>query len=1314
SGGAIYLKAKSVNDLIIKKNRGNFNFATKGSGGFLLAQATGLMQNVTLEENSLNSAEAEVTGGYVFLKSSSVTNINIANNICKSSSTALAGNGGFIFAETDFPTEGKLDVSGNIVDRASAGISGGCYYIYGSLPNQINIKNNTVSVTSTSKKNGGMFFIGDKRPASKTNIEFTNNSCGNKTHAKESGGMLYLSSKGFGAVNLVKNEVKKASANVDGGLFQISSPGVLDALSLSENKISELVDSTGYGGLISLNVNQCNALTISKSYIKQAKTIKDGGLFFISASLPGGFEFKNNSFGNVYTGGRGGIIFIDASIDSSITIEGNDFGQSNADLSGGAIYVNNRSKGPLPSFAFTGNNIQTAKSGDDGGIVCYSGREINSLNILSNVISGSIESVGNGGGFAIDYEGAVDGSIGNSIIIQNNNFGQSIADLSGGVFYIKNRNKNALITLAFNDNTLKTATSGNHGGIGYYSGLSIGSLTILGNVISDSLKAAGNGGGFAIDCEGSVDEVNLDDNEVASIKSGGQGGVLSLMSSSLNSFNCLRNVVKGAEGVVSAQNGGVISLDRIVNLSTVTISDNKISNIECSNNGGVFFVKDSVILDKFNLTANTFNGIKAGNNGGVVYLAPKSIKSLEVQKNKSRECRAEVNGGVLYLSGNLLNISLTKESIVNCKAVNSGGYIYLSGRTNSNNALHIKELTASNNNFDKTVTRSGQVGFLTNLDSIHVLQAQCSLSKATEKGGAFCIQNSGEVEFHACLFSQCQNDETYVDVYPDGGGSAIYSENNKILKINLCSFIGNSGTRGTVNCHSPERDRFVLVTNCHFNGNQAFAQGGGLAVTGGYLRLNTCTFSANNAVNWGYGYPTQGGAVYLMNVQSEIFGCKIFQNTADFGGAVYAESKQENNELNLAGSYFVSNTATQQGGGIFCINMGGYAKQCHIGYNQLIKDKADAGAGVYMFNDNQTYTFENCLVYNNTCEGNPKVAGIYFKNSSYSSQATLLLYNCTLWNHDQYAIYPDDSYSTPFIRIKNSIIYGFGTDEGKAQSEIFNPVNDSICYSDIQNLPLKKFSCQNIDQYPLFADLDFLKLEKDSPCKDMGDPDTIEYDHYMPPGIGSKRNDIGATGGPRNLKYPYYKIGPMEDDITSVELVSLDDKGRSEFRILNFINTTSYQFSIEDSLFQVSQPEFSYQFPQPGRKQIMLLSKDEKGVLSAFGLNINVPALSLSSDYTPFKSQGPANDQEIPHNLEISIFPNPFNADVYLKLPMEFSSPTKVTLISSTGEVLMIKEFSEVPEKIIKLELSEFKSGLYFINLIGPTFNQTHKIVKLY
>ena len=75
----------------------------------------------------------------------------------------------------------------------------------------------------------------------------------------------------------------------------------------------------------------------------------------------------------------------------------------------------------------------------------------------------------------------------------------------------------------------------------------------------------------------------------------------------------------------------------------------------------------------------------------------------------------------------------------------------------------------------------------------------------------------------------------------------------------------------------------------------------------------------------------------------------------------------------------------------------------------------------------------------------------------------------------------------------------------------------------------------------------------------------------------------------------------------------------------------------------------------------------------------------------------------------VEIFPNPSNSKVYIRL----ANHEKVVIViyNLLGEIVK-QQTQENPQVLIELDISEFKSGLYFINIVGKDLITSKKIIK--
>eukprot|EP00775_Hariotina_reticulata_P004935 gene4935-5177_t len=120
-------------------------------------------------------------------------------------------------------------------------------------------------------------------------------------------------------------------------------------------------------------------------------------------------------------------------------------------------------------------------------------------------------------------------------------------------------------------------------------------------------------------------------------------------------------------------------------------------------------------------------------------------------------------------------------------------------------------------------------------------------------------------------------------------------------------------------------------------GNRALYAGGALNVFGGIATLTNCTMHSNEVTEGGY-----GGAISHEGPGSlSLVNCALMNNSADFGGAVYATRADSN--VMATNTSLVSNKAGRFGGGIFCNNVACTLLGCSLINNTAVA----AGGGIY-------------------------------------------------------------------------------------------------------------------------------------------------------------------------------------------------------------------------------------------------------------------------------------------------------------------------------------------------------------------------------
>lgn len=1310
SGGAVFLKARSVNYLIIHKNIGGYIFDSKGSGGFFYGQVSGLMSSVIIQNNTFESCLASGSGGYLYLKSQNLTSLAVLSNTCNGSCSSLTGNGGFIYADGKYPKAGQLTVFRNFLNSSSApGGSGGAFYITGQLPQTISFKENKINGIASAKFCGGMFFIGDQRLNTKINLDFEFNKGLSVVKAESTGGMLYFSGNGLGNVNLNKNEARTASSGAEGGMFSIFSNGAIENLSINGSKVYSTSSAGTDGGLIAVRAKFYNKFVLSDSDINETSSVNDGGLLYIVGDLPGGFEMNGNKIGKSTAGGSGGALFFDGKVDTKISIFNNEVTQSSDTLAGGLFSILNRSMVPLTTFSFQENKMRGAKSGNKGGIGYYVGAGINNLEIKKNFLKGLFES-------------------------------------------------------------------------------------------------GADGGGFAFDCHQSIENIQIIDNHCSGFKSGQDGGFVGILIPTIGSLVFNKNKVTGDPSTFSATGGGTISLEGVKTIGDILISGNEIVDVRSENNGGFLSFPEEILIPKLTVDHNKFTDLYAGKNGGVIYLNAQKCESLVFQNNTYQACKSGKNGGVLFLTGGVVKTSMLDEGVNICSATGSGGYVYYEGPQSFDNLLEINKLTVTDGS-GYPQTGTGQAGSFVNLKRIVITEAECDGLFVRENGGGFYFSKCFEIELNACRFENCSSEQALIN--SDGKGSALFFENNTNTRINNCSFYKNLSNQGSLYSINSDKSQFITIENCRFWYNRARMIGGaGAFITGGRCRFRNSFLYNNYSKHESTKSESQGGAIYLSDVGTEIIGCTIFRNEADYGGGIYASSSTGKDAIEISEyTYINNNIAKFQGGGVSLKEYNGSMVRSHLGNNQIISPEDNFGSGLFMYHSGQNFKLQNCLIYrNNNKNANSPGAGIHIKeigDPPTQPGSTISILNCTIWDHSQYGVYSDNALNSSKINITNTILYGnAGYGVSSQQGNFDNPVFSTES-SDIENLP------GSLNNYPRFISTEDLMLETNSPCIDKGNPDPIWNDFYKPPGLGTQINDMGATGGPLNCRSSgFYQISPSMDEVAFFFELKRDVNGLVYFKIADFDPEFDYSLKIDGNIvLPITTELFSYIF-EPGQHSLTL-SVSFGGYylgscpLSIFivGLdNVSLPNLICLQGISPYSiveipNSGDSNNH--PFSFEISnlgvadsskstwsvrcqasvviesssnksldfnlssrelmnldtvlveynyqdelgnktigfkfftkwinsngiatdrflndglaVYPTPFQKQLFLKFPDDFESGATLTLFSITGEVLFMNKISDKPGSIISLDFEYLKPGAYILRLKSQTRVQTTRILK--
>ena len=390
-----------------------------------------------------------------------------------------------------------------------------------------------------------------------------------------------------------------------------------------------------------------------------------------------------------------------------------------------------------------------------------------------------------------------------------------------------------------------------------------------------------------------------------------------------------------------------------------------------------------------------------------------------------------------------------------------------------------------------------------------------------------------------------------------GGGVA---NSDGIVENNLIT--GNSAKNGG--------GLFRCVNRVIYNDiedNYASSYGGGMAYCSGLVK--------GNRIDKNHGQQDGGAAfkcssLFISNVISDnisnyggafsrcngdILGNEFRNNRADYGGAIYACF------CRVAFNRITENFANSHGGafhkmrgGVIENNIidwntalanGGVFDQSHvlIKNNLIFFNLAEQNGGAFAFCDGEIY---NNIIYDNVA---------FYGGALHSCSGDIS--NNVMYNNTAMAgggVY--ECYTT----IQNCILWGNGANIG---DQIYASSDPAYCC--IQSW---EGAGNNISESPDFVNemvRDF-HLDFGSPCIDAGNPSEIYYDSFLPPGLGTILNDMGAYGGPHNGGWQKgMPSGTLAEINSSGELWIAENHGAPPFNISKILGWPGFVFDPQNS-----------------------------------------------------------------------------------------------------------------------------------------------------
>ena len=906
-GGVIYING---NNATITDTNLQYSYAARSGGAVFINGANNTITKSNLTYNNASTGY----GGSIYINGEK-------NNISLSSfEFSTSTKGGAIYINGSDANVGSSYFSQNGVNPAigtSEDTAGGSIYIAGA--------NATISedyFRRSNAKNGAIIYIeGDNATISNSNLT--------ESIATYNGGAIYIA----GHDALINNSAFRFNNATTGGAIFVNGTNA----TITDSNFTRTIAVGGDGGAVYIGGDDVN---IIDSNFNSTRTINgNGGSIYIGgdkANVSGstfdlGVAVRTGSSGNT---GNGGMIYIAG---ENATIESSNFTRSNASVSGGALYIQGNNSNIINSdFGYSearyggsiyinGTNthlddstLRYSHSTQDGGVIYVNGNDA----LISN---SSLDFSYAGGSGGTIYISGANATIVNSNLTHNN------ATRNGGSVYIEGDNTNITESL------FQFGIAQNGGAI-YINGTNatISQSTFLMNNVTTSWGQGGSvyvaGNDAHIDSstfersnayQGGIVYINGNNTNISFSNftksySYGEGGALyvnGVNASIGNSKFSLHNATYGGAVYINGENTEILNSE---------INESYASGFA----GGIFLGGTNTKI--YNSTFDDNYARQGGaiyNNGGTALVLYSNFT------NNIANSSSLAKGGAIFWKGGstndlVLECNFDNNSVISINGDAYGGAIYWEHGDVPSTLSYIINTTFVNN----TSERHGGAIDWYNADNGVIENCTFIENYATADGGALYTGDDNSNGENLTI----RNSNFVNNSAGDHGGALSMQFYNSLIKD--CNFTSNYARyAGSVYMQNKKANQTQYI-NCIFLDSYTTTYSGGAAIIYvPYVDFINCTFeNCTTPGREGGAILFGAGADFSRIIDSNFTNCY----NASLGGAISIIA----NNINITGSNFNHNNATQRGGSIYV----GRGTNTTIDYSTFNNNTAYQGGAIFV------------------------------------------------------------------------------------------------------------------------------------------------------------------------------------------------------------------------------------------------------------------------------------------------------------------------------------------------------------------------------